>query len=332
MLSDILGLTPREAECYHSLVSVASATPAELAASFGWATGQAGRLLGVLEGRGLARRSPGDDTRFVASPPAAVLRGLLAQRQNELKLAELEVDSLDEIYRAAGPGGRTANVVEVIHGAQAVRERIAHMQFGAREQIMNLVKAPIMSAGNMTDGAAMERGVRCRVIIERTILDEGSPSFDEIDQARIAGEELRIADALPLKVFIVDRKFALVPLFGPAGTGPASALLVHASSLLDALTALFESEWQKATQFVVSARALHNGPAMDDMDAQILSLSLTGLTDQAIATQLDSSLRTVQRRIRHLMDVAKVRSRVQLGFRAARERWLETDQDGGRPS
>jgi DNA-binding CsgD family transcriptional regulator len=72
---------------------------------------------------------------------------------------------------------------------------------------------------------------------------------------------------------------------------------------------------------------LQNAPAIDDLDAQILSLSLTGLTDQAIATQLHISLRTVQRRVRHLMDVAKVQNRVQLGFQAARLNWLEAERD-----
>ncbi|MGW0765234.1 LuxR C-terminal-related transcriptional regulator [Streptomyces sp. NPDC002676] len=73
------------------------------------------------------------------------------------------------------------------------------------------------------------------------------------------------------------------------------------------------------TQRVTSAGALQNAPAIDDLDAHILSLSLTGLTDKAIAGRLNSSLRTVQRRVRHLMNGAKVRNRMQLGFQAARQ-------------
>ncbi|RPK34736.1 hypothetical protein EES39_34345 [Streptomyces sp. ADI92-24] len=60
-----------------------------------------------------------------------------------------------------------------------------------------------------------------------------------------------------------------------------------------------------------------------DNTAQILGLSLTGLTDHAIATLPRTSLRTVQRRIRHLMDTAEVRNRIQLGFHVARLGWLE---------
>ncbi|MFD4859715.1 helix-turn-helix domain-containing protein [Streptomyces atratus] len=328
MLSDVLGLTPEEADTYRILVSVASATPTGLAELIGCDIRQVVGILSRLEDRGLVARSLGDTTRFAAAPPAAALRAPLIQRQNELNLAKLELDSLDDIYRAATLGRGAAEVVDVIHGTEAIRERLGRIQLGARKEIMNFVKAPIFSSGNMTDDAVMERGVRYRVIVERALLDGGAPSFDEIIQARAAGEVVRIAESVPLKLFIVDGELAIVPLLGSANAAKAGALLVHECSLLDALIALFESEWEKAMPFVTSAGTLQNAPAIDDLGAQILSLLLTGLTDQAIATQLHTSMRTVQRRIRQMMDTAKVQNRMQLGFRAAQLGWLDAEQDG----
>ena len=55
--------------------------------------------------------------------------------------------------------------------------------------------------------------------------------------------------------------------------------------------------------------------------AAILALLLAGMTDQALAGQLGLSLRTVQRRIRVLMDKAGVDTRIQLGWHAGREGW-----------
>ncbi|MFB7215170.1 helix-turn-helix domain-containing protein [Streptomyces sp. NPDC056255] len=328
MLSDVLGLTPEEADTYRILVSVASATPTGLAELIGRDIRQVAGILNRLEDHGLVARSLGDTTRFVAAPPAAALRAPLIQRQNELNLAKLELDSLDEIYRAATLGRGAAEVIDVIHGAQAIRERVGHVQLGARREVMNFVKAPFFSSGNMTDDAVIERGVRYRVIIERSMLDEGAPSFDEIIRARAAGEEVRIAESVPLKLFIVDSELAIVPLLGSTNAAKAGALLVHECSLLDALIALFESEWEKATPFAASAGALQSAPAIDDLGAQILSMLLTGLTDQAIATQLHTSMRTVQRRIRQMMDTARVQNRMQLGFCAARLGWLDAEQDG----
>ncbi|MER6106005.1 helix-turn-helix domain-containing protein [Streptomyces sp. NPDC001832] len=328
MLSDVLGLTPEEADTYRILVSVASATPTGLAELIGCDIRQVVGILGRLEDQGLVARSLGDTTRFAAAPPAAALRAPLSQRQNELNLAKLELDSLDEIYRAATLGRGAAEVVDVIHGPEAIRERLGHIQLGARKEIMNFVKAPFFSSGNMTDDAVIERGVRYRVIVERAMLDGGAPSFDDIIQARATGEVVRIADSVPLKLFIVDGELAIVPLLGSTNAAKAGALLVHKCSLLDALIALFESEWEKATQFITSAGAVQNAPAIDDMGTQILTLLLAGLTDQAIATQLRTSVRTVQRRIRLLMDTAKVHNRMQLGFHTARLGWLEAEHDG----
>jgi DNA-binding NarL/FixJ family response regulator len=60
---------------------------------------------------------------------------------------------------------------------------------------------------------------------------------------------------------------------------------------------------------------------VDEADAQMLALLLAGLTDQAVATQLGTSLRSVQRRIAALMDRAGVNTRIQLGWHASRNGW-----------
>jgi len=77
-----------------------------------------------------------------------------------------------------------------------------------------------------------------------------------------------------------------------------------------------------------SRRALELAAAAADPElvesillAHGLGLLLAGLTDQAVASQLDLSLRTVQRRLRHLQDVAGVKTRMQLGWYAAQHGW-----------
>lgn len=92
---------------------------------------------------------------------------------------------------------------------------------------------------------------------------------------------------MPIKLLIVDHELAFVPI-GPADTDVSGALLVRQSGLLDALTALFESEWKNANEIVVSAEAIAEitPDALDDADARILSLLLAGLNDQAVAYQL----------------------------------------------
>jgi DNA-binding NarL/FixJ family response regulator len=90
------------------------------------------------------------------------------------------------------------------------------------------------------------------------------------------------------------------------------------------MIALYEEVWQRARPVRVRSDATADVEAGDDLeegDRQILMLLLAGLTDHATAGGLSLSARTVQRRIRHLMDLAGVTTRVQLGFHAARKDW-----------
>jgi sugar-specific transcriptional regulator TrmB/DNA-binding CsgD family transcriptional regulator len=318
--NDVLGLPAEESAAYRALITVPSAGPEEFAELLVIEAGQAAKLLAGLEAAGLAVRSLGDPGRFVATPPSSALRAVLLRRRHELQQAEAELGALDEVYRAATVRRGAGGVVDIVDGAAAVRELFGRLQLGAREEVLSFVKAPvavISGSENVAEDTAVERGVRYRVLLERAMLDEEPGFFDRLEHARAAGEEVRIAETLPLKLIVVDRELALVPLHAN-GTGPAAALLVHESGLLHALIALFEAEWLRASPVVVAAE-----PAgLEEMDSRILSLLMTGLTDEAVAAHLGTSLRTVQRRVRHLMDLTGGRTRLQLGFQVAKRGWL----------
>ncbi|WP_433383544.1 TrmB family transcriptional regulator [Actinoplanes sp. CA-142083] len=319
MQPDVLGLRAEESAAYRALITVPSAGADEFAALLRVSAGHASLLLSGLEGAGLAVRSLGDPDRFVAAPPATTLRESLRRRREELQRAEAELGVLDEVYRAAALRRGAPGVVDVIQGAAAVREMFGRLQLGAREEVLSLVKAPIAvitAAENVEEDSAVARGVRYRVLFERAMLDEEPDAFERIVAARAAGEQIRIADSLPVKLLVVDREHALMPLAQVPETAGAGALLVRERGLLLALVALFEAEWRTAS-------AVAGTPALDALDARIVSLLMTGLTDEAVATHLGTSLRTVQRRVRHLMEVTGGRTRMQLGFHVARLGWLD---------
>jgi sugar-specific transcriptional regulator TrmB len=327
MLGDVLGLAADEAEAYRELVGLPSTTAAEFAARTGVPASDAIRILTVLEQRGLAARSSSDTDRFVASPPSVAVGALLVQRQNEMRLAELELSSLDELYRTVTADRGVTDVVDVVRGPEAIRQRFEQLQLGAREEVLAFVKPPVAvvsTAQNTAENDAVARGVQYRVVLERGMFEEEPDLHAELARATAAGEQVKVADSVPLKMTIVDREFAFVPVVDSSRATGSGALLVHASGLLDALVALFEAEWAVANRFVLSADGIAEAPptAIDDLDAQVLSLLLAGLTDQAVANQLHVSLRTIQRRVQHLMGLARVETRMQLGWKACRLGWV----------
>jgi hypothetical protein len=105
--------------------------------------------------------------------------------------------------------------------------------------------------------------------------------------------------------------------------------VVRAPGLLRVLLSLFESVWDSAQPVRLepggAAAVLPPDAAAGEpeaLDLRVLSLLLIGSTDAAIANQLGVGLRTVQRRIRHLMETAGVETRIQLGWQARDRGWI----------
>ncbi|GAA4608558.1 DNA-binding CsgD family transcriptional regulator [Actinoplanes octamycinicus] len=109
---------------------------------------------------------------------------------------------------------------------------------------------------------------------------------------------------------------AMLPLRHNEHTAPAS-VLIHPSGLLDAMLAFYDVLWERGYPVAPGAA----GEELDEVDRRLLSLLLSGLTDQAVAGRLGLSLRTVQRRIHQLMTKAGVHTRLQLGWHAATRGW-----------
>ncbi|MGW1345171.1 hypothetical protein ACWCOV_29280 [Kribbella sp. NPDC002412] len=322
---DVLGLDDSEELAYRALVEVPSYDAAGLAGRLGCHPVEAARALVALETLGLAARSSSGTDRYVASPPSVALAALAVQREEELRRAQREIESLAEVYRGTDTERSVSDVVDVVRGAKAVGQRFAQLQMSAREEVLGFVKAEIAVVPpeeNMEEDAAVNRGVRYRVLIERSAFDRPG-FFAAASDSLQAGEEVRVVQELPMRLLIVDRRIALVPLLSGAG-GSIGALIVHSSGMLDALLALFDRVWRDGLPLVLGTDGMVEGPSdgLPEMDARILGLLLAGLTDQAVANQLNLSMRTVQRRVRALMDMVSADTRLQLGFHAARRGWI----------
>ena len=214
-------------------------------------------------------------------------------------------------------------------GVDAIRHRFLQVQQAARVQLRTFITTPFVAVPpgeNPAEPAAVDRGVRFRAVwsgrcwSSRAVIDETVDSL-------VRGVELRVADELPMKLVIADSDLALVPAAAEASDEPG-AVLLHRSGLLTAMEALFEAIWSRAHPLELStvagrARLVElDQDGLTDLDRTIVALLVAGLSDQAVATQLDLSMRTLQRRLRHLMDVAGVRTRMQLGWHAAEHGWV----------
>ena len=330
----VLGLEEDEELAYRALIEVASSDSADLAGRLNRPQIEMDRLLTSLEQKGLAARSGGCDHLFVASPPDVALRALMVQRQEELRAASAMMGSLSERYRSSRTERSVGELIDVIHGPAAVVQRFQQLQDGARFEVATFVRAHVAYVSveaNSAEDVAVARGVKYRIVVERDALNRPGYVAD-CESALENGEEIRVVSKVPIRLLVVDREIALVPTESRSAEGPSSgALLVHAGGLLEGLLELFERVWREAVPLGLSssgrlAQAVNDeNTSLDEMDTKIFGLLLAGLTDQVIGSQLGLSLRTVQRRVRALMDLAGVDTRLQLGFQAAQQGWVRAE-------
>ena len=345
----ILGLDEQAERVYRELVQLGPCTVEALALRLGLGRRPVAESIAALETKSLATRDAGGLVH--TAPPQLALGALLTAQRHALGQAELTAAALAEAYHAAS-AQNAHELVQVVVGSEQVRQRLEHIQHNAETELLALVQARIElpeACDSEAETSAVQRGVRYRVVMERALL-EGPNSIKQGSIKPGGEEELRVVETLPTKLIIVDRSTVMLPLSSPgAGAGGAMrsgatlgpgaaprpgaeyvdegpmALISRAPGLVAAMTGLFESIWQRALPVRQDGdeAAEPREPQPTPLDLRILSLLLVGATDAAIAKQLGLGLRTVQRRVAHMMELAEVSTRLQLGWQAHDRGWLK---------
>lgn len=323
---EAVGLSAAEEAVLRAMIDDHRSRPATIAVALDMLPAEVESVLRVLLAKRLVSRS-GED--YVPAPPDVSLGPLLVHGQAELERARAAITELADRYRDGSRRRDSAQLVEVVAGADAIRQQALSLQRGARREMLwfcreNPVAMP--ASENVEEFRALERGVRCRVVYETALLEEPGAIEGLMDGIR-KGENARSISKLPIRLAIVDGSIALCPLPTDDAIGEPTAALILGSSLLVALIALFESYWERAVPLRIDA-APADGPLSAE-ERQLLSLLVSGVSDKSIAKALQISLRTVQRRVQEMMRRANAQSRTQLAWEASRLGWLA---DGaGRP-
>ena len=321
---EVVGI-PANAERLYFVILEGPRQIAEIAASAGMTRQQVEEALPVLEARGLVNRTADSNPRYLATPPGPAVEALVLARQQELEQLRVEVASLHDRYRAAAQKANTAELVQVLSGEDAVRMQWYELQRSAREEIRMFDVPPYLAPGlNELELQLLKSGVRYRVLYDESAM-EIPGQLPLLETLTAAGEEARVLRGLPMKLDIADRSVALMPLeMGVTGT---DAIVVRGSALLETLISYFDFMWDRAVPVDVwrPDKTDHETSPFTDDDLRLLSLLAAGVKDHTIATQLSIGLRTVERRVRRMMDELGAQTRFQAGIQAVRKGLLRED-------
>ncbi|MGC4893484.1 LuxR C-terminal-related transcriptional regulator [Micromonospora sp. DT31] len=207
-----------------------------------------------------------------------------------------------------------------LNGVDELQDRLSEHARTAAESVLMLTGGPtippqIRDSGGALSRMALARGVTIRHIYQETVLQDPASCAYAQDMAEY-GEESRVLPGAPVRMTLVDRRIALLPIESHVGRG---AVEIRSVRLVSALCLLFDLLWEKS---VPLSRWAGNVEGLTRQASAILRLLRHGRTDEAIGRQLGLSERTVRRTVADLMKRLDAESRFQAGVEAALRGWI----------
>ncbi|GAB1820717.1 LuxR C-terminal-related transcriptional regulator [Herbidospora sp. RD11066] len=313
---EAIGLSSLEERLYRLLLRDPKITPDEAARRLDSIPDAVEAASARLQETGLMESDPLYGVR--PADPRMAIGSAIRRRRAELDRLAVEAEELATDFQEGLLRADPGRVIEVVEGAAAAGRKVAELLAQAKEEILAIDTPPYATSGTSieAESAALARGVRVRALYSSLVLDIPK-KLDEIRQVTALGEQARILAEVPIKLILVDRSTALVPLTDREEGVRFTSVVVGRSALTDALVALFDTLWREASP------VWGNGTgSVDGVDQQILELLAVGMKDEAILRQLGISERTLRRRIATLLSRLGATGRFQAGVQAARKGWI----------
>ncbi|WP_125778223.1 LuxR C-terminal-related transcriptional regulator [Antribacter gilvus] len=206
---------------------------------------------------------------------------------------------------------------EIVEGIEAVRERLTQLAAGCRSSLWAFqpggAQSPAaLAASRPLDKATLARGVDMRTIYLDSLRND-QPTLDHITWLAERGAEVRTVPTLPMRMLVVDRQVAVIPL-DPEDSS-AGALLLSTAPVVAGLAELFLATWRRAAPFC--ERRPRRSTVFAPQEQRALELWAEGCTDQMVARKLGVSHRTVRRISDRVSAEIGATSRFQVGLRAS---------------
>ncbi|MCX5393840.1 helix-turn-helix transcriptional regulator [Streptomyces sp. NBC_00094] len=324
---DALGIDTRAEHIYRMLLQHADWGVAELAASLSLSEAEVRAALDRLSELSLLRPSATEHTRLHPVSPELAMESLLARQQAELlaqqqKLetsraaaAQLIADWVGFQPLTDSPG------VETLVGVDRIRDRLAELSRHIDSEVMAFVPdapdAQNIESAKPLDASLLSRGVRMRTLYPESVRNNPAGT-DYANWLAAMGGEVRTTPDIPVRMTVMDRRVAILPVYGE--NSGHSAVLLTGDGTLTALCALFDLAWDRADPLGTARTRDERG--LTSQERETLRLLEHGHTDEAIAKRLGISTRTTRRIVAGVMDTLGARSRFQAGALASQRGWL----------
>ena len=319
-----LGLSARDEAIYRTMLDHPEYGVADISAHLSLTDDDVREALNTLIDLALVRSTLDEDT-VRAVRPQAGLTALLSRveaelqaRQQQLEAARSSIASIAAAYAEQ----EQSEEARRLSGLDTVRDRLIELSQSARAECVSLSPGGAQSPATIEsekplNQVALGRGVKIRTVYLDSMRNDPTTLAYVRSMAAI-GEECRTVPSLPMRLIVVDREIALVPL-DPIDPS-LGALELRSRGVVTGLYALFEQVWATGTPITqIPSRDEHG---LTPQEHSLLRLLADGHTDESAARNLAISLRSVQRMMNALTERLNAVSRFQAGTEATRRGWV----------
>ncbi|WP_377267945.1 LuxR C-terminal-related transcriptional regulator [Peterkaempfera sp. SMS 1(5)a] len=272
------------------------------------------------------------DSQWVATNPRELqslwAMELHAQAVGALALASVvpaQVEELSALYARHGRVAPRREPVQYVHGVGAIRSRIAALTETVKEEFLTVQpgkRPPRFLAPELTrrEFDLAREGVQRRTIYESHVRRE--PAVRAYARAvSDLGIQLRTLDEPVGRMFILDRRTAVIPLHG---NDPESAAFITEPTAVAFLVSCFERDWARADPF--DDFDSRKADQLSEAQHAVVRLLSEGLSQPSMARRLSLSERTVANHVAGIRTHYGATTLFQLGLAIGRE---QSRQDEG---
>ncbi|WP_353951410.1 LuxR C-terminal-related transcriptional regulator [Knoellia sp. S7-12] len=254
--------------------------------------------------------------------PDTTLPAYAADLERQARATRSAIEGLTHMYNEARSGdarSRTSPEVSLLDTVDDIDAALFRAAGRAESRIVRLCarsdrmdQTVVRHAESIVQArpTATNPNLERLIVLEQSILEvEGA--FSALETMRADGIEVRLTPHLAFSVLAVDRTAAVIDIshLEPGGGG---SLYVQQRQLASALMDMCMGLFSLSTPLPRTP----SGPALrrlTDRDGQIIAMLAAGASDLTIARQLSISQRTVERRIRAIMEELGATTRFQAG-------------------
>ena len=247
-----LGFSERQAKIYSALLKKIDASITDLQKISGVPHNKVSEVVNYLLREGYCNEKKIGNRRYfnIVSPKSSLNRVLKNMEKN---LAESQniTNEMEEIFNNSDDIKEPFEYIEVFHGNS--NQQFCNLVSNSEDEILSFTKPPWVAStpeeekmqGDVQNAYFKRKGTMKTIYEIKSSEEHDVISVLERDGK--AGEQCKISDNLPIKMYIFDRKSLLIADISPLSqTNELRMVLIKQQTIVNAFIALFDFFWQQS--------------------------------------------------------------------------------------